>query len=142
MTQDLQADDYCFACGPANPHGLKLHFTFDREGRASAAAFTPGREHQGFAGLTHGGILAACLDEAMLQLAWTLGIPAVTARFEMELKKAAPTGGPLRVRGWIDEDRGRVVTARAEITDAAGELVARAKATAVVRGRRLEPAPL
>lgn len=136
MTADVESDDYCFACGPANPIGLKLAFAIDRQRRESLAAFTPGREHQGFAGRTHGGILATLLDEAMLKLTWELGIPAVTARFEMELKQAAPAGEPLTIRGWIEEDRRRIIITRAEVTNTRGELVACAKATAFVTGGR------
>ena len=133
---ELQGDDYCFGCGAANPVGLRLEFDVDEGRRSAEATFRPRLEHQGYTGVTHGGIIATLLDEAMLKLCWELGIPAVTARLEVEIKRSAPVGEELRVRGWIVKDRGRAVEAEAEITNSRGELVAVGRSTAVVRGPR------
>ncbi len=133
---ELQGDDYCFGCGASNPEGLRLRFDVDEERRSAEATFKPRPEHQGYAGVTHGGIIATLLDEAMLKLCWELGIPAVTARLEVELKKPVPVGEELRVRGWIVRDRGRAVEAEAEITNSRGEVVAAGRSTAVVTGPR------
>ena len=134
-------DDYCFACGARNPIGLKLRFDVDAAARTAVATFTPRPEHQGYADITHGGILATVLDEAMMKLCRELGIPAVTARLEVEFKKPAAPGETLTVRGWIDADRGRVIATRAEITASDGALVARARATAVAPGAGRSPCP-
>ena len=136
---DLLGDDYCFGCGAANPEGLRLRFEIDEERRSAEAVFIPRPEHQGYAGLTHGGIIATVLDEAMMKLCWELGIPAVTATLEVELKRPAPVGEELRVRGWIAEDRGRVIKAEAQINSSSGELLARGRSTAVVKGPRRRP---
>lgn len=133
---ELQGDDYCFGCGAANPVGLRLEFDVDEGRRSAEATFRPRLEHQGYTGVTHGGIIATLLDEAMLKLCWELGIPAVTARLEVEIKRPAPVGEELRVRGWIVKDRGRAVEAEAEITNSRGELVAAGRSTAVVTGPR------
>jgi acyl-coenzyme A thioesterase PaaI-like protein len=133
---ELEGDDYCFGCGQANAAGLRLQFRIDEKRRLAEATFTPRREHQGYAGIVHGGIIAALLDEAMLKLCWELGIPAVTARLDAKLKKTARVGEELRLRGWIDEDHGRVIRLRAEVTDATGAVVAAAKGVAVVKGPR------
>jgi uncharacterized protein (TIGR00369 family) len=133
---ELQGDDYCFGCGAANPVGLRLEFDVDEGRRSAEATFRPRLEHQGYTGVTHGGIIATLLDEAMLKLCWELGIPAVTARLEVEIKRPAPVGEELRVRGWIVKDRGRAVEAEAEITNSRGEVVAAGRSTAVVRGPR------
>lgn len=133
---NLEGDDYCFGCGADNPIGLRLEFSIDAARREAEAVFTPRDEHQGYAGITHGGLIATLLDEAMLKLCWELGIPAVTARLEAELKRPAPIGEELRVRGWISEDKGRVIVAEAEVVDAAGGLVATGRSTAVVKGPR------
>ncbi len=132
----LEGDDYCFGCGPKNPIGLRLRFDIDARRGVAEAKFTPRREHQGYAGLTHGGILATLLDEAMVKLCWELGIPAVTARLEVALKRPAPVGEELGVRAWFAEDKGKLLETRAEVRNADGKLVAAARATAVVRGRR------
>ncbi len=133
---ELQGDDYCFGCGAANPVGLRLEFDVDEGRRSAEATFRPRLEHQGYTGVTHGGIIATLLDEAMLKLCWELGIPAVTARLEVEIKKPAPVGEELRVRGWIVKDKGRAVEAEAEITNSRGEVVAAGRSTAVVTGPR------
>lgn len=131
-----QGDDFCFGCGPKNPVGLHLAFDVDEARRSAEATFRPRPEHQGYTGITHGGIMATLLDEAMLKLCWELGIPAVTARLEVELKGPAPVGEELRVRGWITRDRGKLVEAEAEVTNSSGEVVARGRSTAVVKGPR------
>ena len=133
---ELQGDDYCFGCGAANPVGLRLEFDVDEGRRSAEATFRPRLEHQGYTGVTHGGIIATLLDEAMLKLCWELGIPAVTARLEVEIKRPAPVGEELRVRGWIVKDKGRAVEAEAEITNSRGEVVAAGRSTAVVTGPR------
>ena len=42
----LGVDDYCFACGQANPKGLRLTFRF--EGEWYLTEFTPEQEYQGW----------------------------------------------------------------------------------------------
>lgn len=133
---ELEGDDYCFGCGADNPIGLRLKFEVDGDRRVAEARFTPRQEHQGYAGITHGGLIATLLDEAMLKLCWELGIPAVTARLETEIKKPAPVGEELLVRGRLVEEGRRLIKAEAEILDAAGDVVATGRSTAVVKGPR------
>ncbi len=57
-------NDYCFACGKANPIGLKLAFREMDDGRY-VSIFTPGPEHQSYEGALHGGIIGTVLDEVM-----------------------------------------------------------------------------
>ncbi len=52
----------CFVCGVENPIGLKLAFYTDQEGRC-VARFRPKREHKGYPGQLHGGIVSTLLDE-------------------------------------------------------------------------------
>lgn len=132
----VSGDDYCFACGPRNPIGLRLVFEIDAARRSSRAVFIPRAEHQGYIGITHGGILTTILDEAMIKLCWSLGIPAVTARLEVRFKKPAPVGKALEVNGRIAADRGRTLLTTAQIVGDDGSVVAEATATAVVQGRR------
>ncbi len=111
------ADHGCFGCGDRNPIGLKLAF-FRRDG-AVEAAFVPQPEHEGYIGLVHGGIVATLLDEAM---SWAViaetGRLMVTARLAITYRQPVSVGRPLRVRGWVEENRGRLVRARAEVLDA------------------------
>jgi uncharacterized protein (TIGR00369 family) len=97
----------CFGCGLANPIGLHLDNFIAGDDELSAS-FTPRPEYRGFAGVLHGGILAALLDEI---LAWTAmlleGTFVVTAGLEIKYRNPAPTGVTYTARGEVIERRGR-----------------------------------
>ena len=125
----LAGDEYCFACGRLNPIGLKLDFRkVDGE---YVAELTPMREHQGYVGITHGGILATILDEAITRFAWAEGSDAVTAEMTVRFRRPAPTGEKLRVIGRLTENSGRIIRGESEIRDESGRLVADATAKLV-----------
>ena len=54
---------FCYACGDLNPIGLRLRFHMEDDW--AVAAFEARREHQGYPGFIHGGIVSTLLDEAM-----------------------------------------------------------------------------
>jgi uncharacterized protein (TIGR00369 family) len=128
---DLVVDGTCFVCGPDNPHGLRLCFDC-ADGRAQARVVVR-PEHQGYAGITHGGILAALLDEVMVYAAGTRGYWFATAELTVRYAKPVPVGRPLRLSGEVTRDRGRLVECRAELCDEAGMVLAHA-AGKLVRG--------
>jgi acyl-coenzyme A thioesterase PaaI-like protein len=110
--------EWCFGCGPENPSGL--HPRFDVEtvatgGRRVVAAFAARPEHQGFAGLVHGGILTAMLDEAMAHAVWADGIFAVTGRLEIFFRQPTPIETPLRAIGEVVSRRARISETRARL---------------------------
>lgn len=121
---ELQDNGMCFACGKSNPIGLKLEFSF--EGDKYVTCFTPRLEHQGFVGITHGGILATALDEVMARMVYVKGYHAVTAEIQIRLKKPAPTGEELTISGWITSESRKVIDCAAEARDSNGELIAEA----------------
>ena len=53
----------CFVCGPDNPIGL--HLVFRLEDGACVSEFTPGRDHVGYPGVVHGGMIYSALDDVM-----------------------------------------------------------------------------
>ena len=112
------ANPGCFACGAANPIGLGL--VFSRVGEEVWAEFTPTPWHQGYEGLIHGGIIATLLDEAMAHALLAQGIQGVTARLAVRFIAPLATGVRVRVRGWIEANRRRLVEARSEIIPAEG----------------------
>ncbi len=59
----IDFDHWCFACGRANPYGLHLDFEVARD--RAMTRFTALREHTGYDGAVHGGIVSALLDETM-----------------------------------------------------------------------------
>lgn len=122
----------CFACGPANPIGLRLRFEADGDG--IRAEFTPGPQYQGYAGVLHGGIVATALDDAMANLFHLRGRETVTARLEVRFRREAPIGRPLVVSARMTGERGRFFTAEATLTLPDGTRLADARATLMRNG--------
>lgn len=125
----------CFACGQANPIGLRLRFTAD--GDTVRAEFTPGSQYQGYDGVLHGGIVAAALDDAMAQLFHMKGQESLTARLEIRFRKETPVGEPLVVTAWLTGRRAWLFTAEAALSRVDGTRLAEARGT-FVRGQRAE----
>ena len=123
----LARDGWCFACGSQNPHGLRLT-DFRREGENCLVSFTPRRKHQGWQGLTHGGIVATLLDEAMTHLLQDLGQAGVTAVLTVRYHQPLPTGEPVEVRARVMASHGRLTQVESELRDHEGALVASAQA--------------
>jgi uncharacterized protein (TIGR00369 family) len=125
---ETDVEHYCFGCGRLNPHGLVLRFR-RRAGGGIWADFTPKRTHEGYLGMTHGGILATIADEAMSWAITDSGEIGVTAKMSLTFRRPASVGEPLRVVGTIVRARSRAFDARAEITAInSGEVVAEAEA--------------
>jgi acyl-coenzyme A thioesterase PaaI-like protein len=122
----------CFACGQANPIGLRLRFEHD--GDAVRAEFTPGPHYQGYEGLLHGGIVAAALDDAMANLYHMRGRDTVTARLEIRYRREAPIGQRLIVTARTTGERGRFFTAEATLALPDGTPLAEARGTLVRSG--------
>lgn len=114
MAMKLQNDRWCFACGPDNPHGLHLS-DFHFQGEKYVFTFTPQRHHQGWAGVTHGGIIATLLDEAMTRMLYELKTIAVTAQMTIRYRRPLPAGQPVIIRAWQTDRRDRLIQCDAEL---------------------------
>ena len=123
----LKDDQWCFACGPDNPHGLRLS-GFRREGEDYLVDFTPQRHHQGWQGITHGGIAATVLDEVMTRILYEQGLEVVTAEMTVRYHQPLPTGETVQARARVVESRGRLIRTEAELTGASGQRLASATA--------------
>lgn len=121
---ELVDNDGCFACGRANPLGLKLEFAFEAD--EYVTYFIPGVQHQGWVGITHGGIVSTVLDEVMARCVHELGLPAVTAELVVRLKKPARVGERIRFAGRVVSQNARVIECSARATDQSGVLIAEA----------------
>ena len=119
----VKDDRWCFACGPRNPHGLHL-LDFHDEGEEHVVRFTPERHHQGWQGITHGGIVATLLDEVMTRLLHARGQDAVTAELTIRYHQPLPTGATVEARAHEAERRGKLVRLESEVRTAEGLLVA------------------
>ena len=124
----LEDDHHCYVCGKENAHGFRLDFAHPEKGRLTAEAIFK-KEHQGFKGIVHGGLVATLLDEMMVNLAWIEGVPAVTAELNIRLKKAVKVGEKVLLEGRIKREEGRALYASATAKDARGTLLATATAT-------------
>lgn len=124
----LENDGYCFGCGPSNPIGLKLAFGWD--GDKYSAIWTPAREHQGWAGRVHGGLLALVLDEALSRAALERqGLHWVTAELTTRLQAPAMLGEPLQIMAWITDIRPRLIVCAGEVKAvASGKVIASGQA--------------
>ncbi len=119
---ELIDDGFCFVCGPKNPIGLKLDFSFD--GKTIKAEFTPKKEHQGYFNIVHGGIIATLLDEAMVKLAIAMDMPAVTAQMDLRLRKALNVGEKITISAEILKETRKTLDAYAKAVTSDGILAA------------------
>jgi uncharacterized protein (TIGR00369 family) len=116
---------HCFACGTANPIGLKLRFYNMND--SVCADITLGKNHEGWQNMAHGGIISTLLDEVM---AWTImyfkRIFFVTRKMEIKYVRPVLIGVPLTVKGRMMKDRkAPYIGAVADIFDDKNQLLAR-----------------
>ena len=127
MKLELLDDQMCFVCGKENQRGFQLDFKHPKKGRLLAEVVFS-KEHQGFKGMVHGGMVAMLLDEMMVNLAWIEGVPAVTADLKVRYKKAVRTGERVLLEGKVEREESRAVYTSASAKNAQGELLATAEA--------------
>jgi uncharacterized protein (TIGR00369 family) len=121
---ELIDNQRCFACGPDNPHGLRLNWC--TEGNTMYTEMIPSDKYQGWKGIVHGGILATLLDEAMTRLASILHGGALTAEITVRYIKPAQIGQKLYIRGEIVKESRKLIEMKASIQldNASGTLIA------------------
>lgn len=118
----------CFACGPENPVGLRIRFTLE-DGEVTAE-FTANENHVGYENTVHGGIIYSALDDVMANVLYLQNIKAHTARCEIRYRRPLEVGRKIRLRGWIENERRRLVVLKGEARLAdSDELVADAEAS-------------
>ncbi|BBB91775.1 MAG TPA: PaaI family thioesterase [Methylomusa anaerophila] len=127
-----ERNQWCFACGPRNPIGLKLEFREEDDNYLTT--FTAGPEHQGYDGIVHGGIISTLLDEIMARYIYAKGFEAVTAKLEIRYRKPTPIGQPLTVGGRITGKLGNIYQLTGQITLPDGTVTAIGKAKVAVIG--------
>ncbi len=113
MSDRLRNDDGCFVCGRMNSCGLKLSPRAS-EG-ASSIDWTPGREHQGWDGIVHGGLVSTLLDEAMAYAAMSLGSFCATREITVRFRRPVRPEVPLRASARVVEERGRLIRLEADV---------------------------
>jgi uncharacterized protein (TIGR00369 family) len=121
----LTDENNCFACGEKNPIGLHLKFQWEND--AYVTEFLPRKEHEGYCGIVHGGLVATVLDEVMARMLWKSGKNVVTVELKIRLNKVAQPGVKLCVRGWVVKETRRLIECAAEARTDEGTIVAEAK---------------
>jgi uncharacterized protein (TIGR00369 family) len=124
--RELPHTKSCFVCGESNPVGLRLRFETD--GTIVHARFVPEPQHVGFQQVVHGGLLSTVLDEIMV---WACAVR--TRRFafcaELNVRFLRPVRPAQIVQATgrlVNDRRGRVFEAAADLADPAGILLASA----------------
>ena len=126
MTEKLPNSTACFVCGHSNPAGLRARFYL--EGDRVVTRFTPAPAQMGYKGITHGGIIAALLDETM---GWAPAVAnrrfCVTVEINVQYLRPIPIGKEVLVSAWVTDGHRRIWEAEGEIGDADGTLYAKGK---------------
>jgi acyl-CoA thioesterase FadM len=122
----------CFACGTANPIGLKLKFY--RSGDAICTDIKLDRYYEGWTSMAHGGIISTLLDETM---SWTIiyfkRVFFVTRKMEVKFIKPILVEKSLTVQGRLLESTDDTrIRAKADIVDSKGNILARSTGEFVV----------
>jgi acyl-coenzyme A thioesterase PaaI-like protein len=113
----------CFACGPANPIGLKIRFRM--EGNSCLGEFTPDANHVGWEETVHGGIIYAALDDVTANVIYLQGRKAHTARCEIRYRDALRVGETVALTGRMTKEKGRLIQLKGEAVRVSdGKLIA------------------
>ena len=119
-----QSHPQCFACGPANGHGLGLAFHLARDG-AVEASFACEPVFAGYPGMLHGGIICTLLDGAMTNCLFAHGLAAVTVDLNIRFRRPVAVNRTAVVRAWLSSAGSPVHHLSAEVLQD-GQVVASA----------------
>lgn len=128
--------NYCFGCGKTNPVGLGLDFRW--KGDLLYGEFTPKEEHQGYPGMTHGGIIATLLDEVMANALFMQGIWVVTAEMTIRYIHKVPTGRKVYLYSRIVNHHKRLYEVEGWLEDETGKELARGKGKMLAIGKEFQ----
>ena len=108
----------CFLCGRDNDNGLKLTWHNNKELNQVETNVTIPEHFNGYPGVTHGGIVAAILDETSgraTMLDGDLDRLFITLRLNVTYRKPTPTNVTLKVIGWVEKKGRRKMEVAAKI---------------------------
>lgn len=126
----LKSYPNCFGCGSDNPIGLKLIYRI--EGENVVTDFVPQEEHQGWPGITHGGIITSLLYEVMENYPYQNGIVAMMRGMETRFRKPISTGQKITAKSWLVKESGRMLKIGGSLTDDDDVLLAQGEADLLV----------
>ena len=104
--------------------------SFRLEDDVCRAEFIPETHHQGYDGVTHGGIIYSLLDDVMANCLFLRGVRAYTAKCAIRYRDPVPVGTPLRLEGRELRRKGRFVVLEGRVLRAeSGDIAAEAEST-------------
>ena len=121
------ADHHCFACGAANPIGMRLEIALG-DGEASTS-WTVGDDYVGWTDRVHGGIVATLLDEVMCWAPASDDAWAVTAEMSIRFRSPAAPGETLDATARVVGQRRRIYEVTGEVRGPDGRLIAEGRGT-------------
>ena len=110
----LAAHPFCFVCSGSNPMGLALRCELEADGSVGAKFLGHGAL-EGYAGLLHGGLIAALLDGAMTNCLFARGIRGLTAELKVRYHKSVAASEEVFLRAWLEDDAHELFQLRAEL---------------------------
>lgn len=139
MTITQSGTHQCFVCGIDNPAGLKIVFKSDGLGNVSAKkVFT--KDHQGYSGVVHGGVIAAVLDEAAGRATMKDKRPdvdLVTGKLSIRYRKPVKVGDEIFIEGKMESVYGRVYCCTSKMRAINGDILAEADVVLVEPDKEL-----
>ena len=126
----LKSYPNCFGCGSDNPIGLKLRYRI--EGDNVVTSFVPQEEHQGWPGITHGGIITSLLYEVMENYPYQNGIVAMMRSMETRFMKPISTGQTITAKSWLVERSGRLLKVAGSLISEEDQVLAKGQADLLV----------
>lgn len=111
----------CFGCGPSNPHGFHLK-SYEGVDGVFTAEWTAETTYEGPPGVVNGGVLAIPMDchstwtaiHAFSERSQGEARGAVTASYDVRLRRPTPTGRRIDLRAWVESIDGRRAVVRCE----------------------------
>ena len=129
---------FCFVCGSNNNLGLKLNFKLDRENLQASCTTVTSKEHQGWDGIVHGGIIASMLDGSMVYACKSIDLVCFTAELTVRYKKPVPINRQVALIATIKDQRkwmSYTVIYTEAIMKMDNTIVAKAKAKMFAKGK-------
>lgn len=127
---DVVPHPYCYGCGDSNPVGLKLKHRL-KEG-VIVTEFVPQVEHQGWPGITHGGILLSLLYEVAENQPYQRGLAPMMKSIDTRFRRPAKVGETIIAKAWLAQESGREIHVAATLSTVSGQLLSEATAVLVM----------
>lgn len=136
-----EAVSHCYGCGRLNEQGLQIKSYW--EGDEAVCSYTPRPYHTAIPGYVYGGLIASLIDchstgtaagaayrEAGREMGTEPAFRYVTASLKVDYLRPTPIDGPLTIRAWVKEFKGRKVVIES-VLSAGGEACAKGEVVVV-----------